>query len=503
MKRIICTLLAGVMLLALLTACSEKEEYDFTYMRPTWWGSTYYKHGAYEKEVFEQSGIKVNVQIVPVSDFHAKAKTIIASGNMPDLVWGEDPAVPFYYDAIQQGAFMNIRPYIDQYPAIRAALPEDVWERVTTEAGEIYFLPYYTDPCTPMLVLYRKDWFDKLGIEEPTNIDEFTKTLEILKNSEIEGANNIIPFTTPMLWTSKELVTTFDVAMDSWQVSDDDPSTIVPWFMKQGAEDLQFWLQDLYTRGLIDQDYLINNNIEQMGNKFSNGQAAMISTHWSGFSTYLTTMREIDPDVEIGIMSPLTGVNGNAMGVRMVSPIDVGIYVNTKTKNADAIFRYINWQVTEGHDLMNAGIEGKTYTVEPDGRKKTIPNDKREADYQDTQREPLMTIGIYHKDAIIDWEELESAFELQGIGEYFDYCKTKYQEYAETPYVDLRNPIRISQLETENYKKLYEEYIKNSFEPIPVKPDITREAWRTQIERWLSAGGKEIIEDVNKAQGNR
>jgi ABC-type glycerol-3-phosphate transport system substrate-binding protein len=506
MKRLIYAILAAILTAGIFAGCSGDSgkggDRSFTYLRPTWGAATYYKGGPYEAELKRQTGVTVDVQIVPAANYNEKSKTVISTGDIPDLIWGQPPSEKFYADTIEQGAFLNISPYLEEYPAIREAVPEAIWKRLTNEKGEIYFIPKVINPYAEFFIFYRKDWFDKAGIKEPENVAEFETALEIIKNGDYDGngKKDTIPMTFPMLWYAKDLATSYDAVVDSWQPSKEDNAKVVPWFTLDSAPNFQFWMQKLHKNGLMDPDYIFVSNAQQIKDKFAAGKAAVLIDIGTQYINYVKKLKDTNPDAVVGIMPPLKGPDGLQTGTRMADPIDRGIYVSAQTAKADVIFEYINWQVTEGHDYMMSGVEGKTYTILPNGRKKTIPDDQRETDYKQSQIEPLQTIGVYSVDTVINWETVAQNFEDQGLLELFDYYKERFVQYGSVRFYDYRNPEKPSAEETRNYQRLYNEYIKEVFEAIPVKYDITPAVWQERLQKWLDNGGQAIIDDVNKVQ---
>ena len=138
-----------------------------------------------------------NNSYVAGNDMTTKMSTLFASGMEPDFIWAVRPEWGSD-DWIQAGYFKGFT-----QEEILSLIPgyEDLWERSFQEEGvfkgylwdflsrddgtgtkRLYTLPTSRDTATLMAWMYRKDVFDKCGIEAfPTNPDEFVQVCRIIK----------------------------------------------------------------------------------------------------------------------------------------------------------------------------------------------------------------------------------------------------------------------------------------------------------------------------------
>lgn len=474
----------------------------FSYFRPTWAPATYSKGGAYEKEVFKLGNVEIDVQIVPVVDFDAKINTVLAGGDLPDVVWANGPVLKRDRELQEQGAYLKINKYLDQYPAIRAAVPDSVWDTMANENGDIYFLPNLVSPGHQNHTFYRKDWFDKLNIEEPKTINELVSALEIIKKSDLNGngKSDTIPLTIGSTWSFKEMGTSFGFAKSGWEPLASDPNTIVPWFMKEKEIDAHFWLQDLYSQGLLDPEFQISKEPNFSDNKFVNGQAAVLVAAWSKYVDLYSKVTRTDPQAEIGIMSPLEGPDGTLGGIRPSFPVDRGFYISAQANDPDGIFRFLNWTLTEGSDLRRYGVEGKTYTVE-NGEKIAIPEGDRESDYTLSQIQPLMFLAPLEEK--LDWDAMKRNFDGAGIGDKFEYSRSKYDEHMKVEYYDYQDRTIDTPIASDTYSKLWNDHMQTIVDSVIINKDVTKGQWMDALESWKAAGGDKIIEEQNRLQTDK
>lgn len=464
----------------------------FSYLRPTWGPATYTKDGPYEKELEKRGKVQVDVQIIPVVDYDTKVNTILASGDIPDVIWGSGPMSPTWKEAQDEGAFLPIDSYLEKYPAIREAVPASIWKILADDKGDTYFLPNLIWPQVPFFLFYREDLFEKAGLAEPKTLDDLVSTLQKLKTDY----PTMVPFTMGYEWHAKDLATSFGTSMNGWEPSADDPNQLVPWFTKDKEVDVYFWLQDLHKRGLLDPDYGVNKEPNFSTDKFKAGKAVMALENWAAFPDIASELRAVDPAGKVGVVSPL----GDLGGTRTVFPVDRGFYVSAEMEDPDGFFRFLNWTLTDGTDFRRWGIEGKTYRTT--GATKTpIPDTEREKSYQGPQVEPLSFLSPFSEK--LDWNQMQLGFQSAGVGDRFDYIREKFDAYTAKDYPDYRDPTARSATEDKKGTQLFEDYLQRVTESTIMNHDVTRADWQQAVAKWRAAGGDDIIREVNAAQKDR
>src|SRR5438477_9642013 len=113
------------------------------------------------------------------ANYAEKVGTLLASGNLPDLFYMDTNIAPSLVQAIQQGAFTDLTPYLTgtalhDYPNL-ARFPALLWKNVAIN-GKIYGVPRPFG-FTGGTLLYRKDWAQKVGVPTPKNANDFFKLM--------------------------------------------------------------------------------------------------------------------------------------------------------------------------------------------------------------------------------------------------------------------------------------------------------------------------------------
>ena len=495
--------------LALLPGCQKEQQQDggdgdsgtltFSYFRPLWGASTYVKDGPYEKALEEAANVKINVQIVPVGEYDAKAQIMLSSKKFPDVMWALGPVDASWRGTENQGAFYPIEELLESHPAVKATAADDIWEMMRNEDGHIYFLPNTTSSEIPFYLYYRKDWFDELGIAEPTTIAELEKALEQLKVAKSE----VIPMTVgngEVRWMFKDLATSFGAVINTWQPSKEDPNTLIPSFSTEEQKEYLFWLQKMRSRGLLDAEADLNPDFSHGKQKFMTGKAACYPGGYPDMLEIYPQLLANDPDAEIGIMSPLTGPDGTKGGLRVNFPVDRGMYFNASlsAEKIEKIFDFLEWTLTDGHDLYYYGIEDKMCVVNEDGTKSKIPESMREDAYKNAQVEPLKFLS--RREDLVDFADYEDQFEALGLGQYYENWRAKWDEYCANKYYDYLVPTVKSETNTKIGSQIQESCLNSTFGAVILSPDVTKKQYDDAVSAWLAAGGQDIIDEFNAAQ---
>ncbi|MCZ8511653.1 extracellular solute-binding protein [Paenibacillus filicis] len=481
-------------------AANNAAPYEFTYMRPVWGPATYVKGGPYEQQLFKEANVKINPQIIPVGEYNTKINVVLASGQIPDVIWGQPPYDSVSKQAQEQGAFLKINTYLDKYPAVKNAVPNTIWNDLKDKNGDIYFIPNMISPTVPFFLFYRQDWFEKLSIPEPKTIDELLAALNKIKNSDL-GKQGVYPLGLYSWASAKDLGTSFGIAQSGWMPDKQDAQKLLPWYAQNDQIDFLFWLQGLVKNGLMDPDFKFHNGSTQTEDKFVAGKIAVMPLNWTSYPNILQRLTKNDPNAKIGIMSPLQGPNGIQGGTKGLIPIDRGFYVSAKIKDPERFFQFLNWTLTDGSNLMQYGIEGKTYTVQ-NGAKIPIPDAQRSNDYKQFQIEPLQFISPM--DTKLDWNQIKATAIGAGLGDAgFNLMKSKFDEYNKNIYQDYRNPFMVSGIENSKSTQLFNDYLLGPVEGAIISPKITKQDWQAAIQKWYSAGGQAMVDDVNRVQTDK
>jgi multiple sugar transport system substrate-binding protein len=136
---------------------------------------------AYQK-IFDaftaQSGVKVNITTATLTDFETKLTAAATAHKLPDLVID---------DAAQLGNFESqgiILPIDRTKFAGADQLTDLAWKSATDLHGQAYAVPF---SAQANVLLVRKDWLDKLGLQPPKTWDDLAAVAKAFTTRDPDG----------------------------------------------------------------------------------------------------------------------------------------------------------------------------------------------------------------------------------------------------------------------------------------------------------------------------
>lgn len=151
-----------------------------------------------DKEValFEKKYPAVKVKVVNAGQgvaHYTKLRTALKAGSgAPDLVQIEYQAIPTFTIT---NSLLDLRPY--GAAALKDKFVDWTWGQVSGPNGEVWAIPQDTGP---MGMLYRKDIFDKHGIDVPTTWEEFAAAARKLHKADPDVYLTNLAANEPAAW---------------------------------------------------------------------------------------------------------------------------------------------------------------------------------------------------------------------------------------------------------------------------------------------------------------
>lgn len=149
----------------------------------------------------EQTGIPVEVELYPYEVAKEKYSLALGSGDYADVIggWILSSADILKY-GVEMGTYIPLEELIAEHaPNIEAVLElEGVREKMTAPDGHIYSIPYVlSSPTVDFNPFINTRWLENVGMEMPTNTEEFVEVLRAFKEQDANGngdPNDEIPF---------------------------------------------------------------------------------------------------------------------------------------------------------------------------------------------------------------------------------------------------------------------------------------------------------------------
>ena len=406
-KRVLALLLAMLMAVSLLSACTkqeasqnesaaEAEDGEIT-VEPLTLPLTAEKKeltvwllysGSVMSDLNEIEGIKkmeeltnVHINWIPIEQNSVSEKLgiLLSSGAYPDIIY---PGIS-YPGGVEKGIADGVI-YPDHDTLIKKYMPNYLnllsqSEEATKEAksdngkmltvknivGEDYNVK---SEGTYQGVAYRKDILDSMGIEEPKSIDEWHDVLVKCKEAGMDTPfmlNTNGGSFLSLAWGAESIC---DQANPYLQV---DGNKIVASVMTDGFGEYLDTMRAWYAEGLIDPNFTSFNYYLDTPASVENNQHVMYSLILSAFTgNNYFQMHMVNNEAEylqpIVPPSAIEGVETVQAGRRVIAKDEA--YITTACKDPVLAAKWLDFQYSQEGELLNwYGIEDVTYTMDAEG----------------------------------------------------------------------------------------------------------------------------------------
>lgn len=284
----------------------------------------------------EEENIKIDAQIVPDDESLNMIKMKLNSGECPDII---DYNVPAVYDIIDPAS--NFADMTGEAWTDRLIIPENV----TAKDGKIYGFPFLSVPGLHGFI-YNKDVFDKAGVEVPATWDELLAACEKIKES---GTTPI--FMPKDTWVPQILMTDNFAKILGADGCKDFADKILKnetkWSdVPEFAEVLDKYLE-LYQKGYVNSNFASATYDDAIA-AVADGTAAM---HFNG-DFFATSVLEANPEAQIG-MFPISMKEGADVITENMSSAGFVAYKNSE--NLDVVKKIFDlWSTPEYANLYFA-----------------------------------------------------------------------------------------------------------------------------------------------------
>lgn len=318
------------------------------------------------KELRKRTG--VDLQIQPIADAKTtldKINVLIASNQLPDIFYGVP--LPQINDLGAKGALVPINKYADMLPNFKKLYMEEnpsVMKSYTDEKGDLYTWPIYgVARDVNHGFLYRKDIFDKNGIKEWTNTDEFYEALKKLKE--------IYPESIPFVSKRKEAILQdfaygwglgslswpccYDEASKKWQFVGTSPA----------FKDMLDFMRKLYTEGLLDPEFMTDADTSWTA-KMTEKEKAFATFDWIGrLDMFRNQVKDKIPEYDLRYANPI----GPVGKIRRINKISIFGLAVSNNKNKEAALKLMDYMTSpSGSELMTMGIKDLEFTLDANGK---------------------------------------------------------------------------------------------------------------------------------------
>ncbi len=437
----------------------------------------------------EYLGATLQFSWVPNTSYDEKVTTAMAAGEYPHimLVGARSSSV---IQASRDDTFWDLTDVLTdaaKYPNLAQTNP--VVNHNISIDGQVYGL-YRSRELGRAGVTIRKDWLDKLGLEIPTTIDEFSNVLKQFTEGDPDGngaKDTYGMIVTDYLDGPLNNLAIWMGAPNGWGL--DENGELKPAFMFQEFKDTLKLMKEWYDAGYINAD-MATYSSDKWNEQFLTGQAGVIIDVADRARRVASNIAELNPNAVVDVFGyvkkdadteprtlPTTGYDGYFVfpkaSVATEEDLDLVLTVMDKANDAEA------------ENLMNYGIEGIHYTVEDGQFAVKNTDDALVKEYNDLNQfaTNIVANGLTTKYAVPVAEKID-------------------QVYAENKNWVVANPVEPYISETYSTKGPQLDAIMAEANTKFIVGQISEADWDAQVERWLSQGGQGVIDDYNEAYKN-
>lgn len=252
------------------------------------------KDMAWVEELEKAAGIPIEWEEVS-ADWGEKKSTMLAAGDMPDLVIGAN-AISDSDMVTFTGLFEDLSDDMDALPNVAGmfeAVPETE-SMATRPDGEIFSVPSYRRfwPQSATRQYINQQWLDNLGLEQPTTLDELHQVLLAFKTEDANG-NGDPDDEIPIDWSPageggfgffqpSMLLGSFGLPISGgggagYFVED---GTVGNFLVDPRYRDLVAFLHELYADGLVSQDVMTQDYSAYQSVGRGDGDLAKVGFSW-------------------------------------------------------------------------------------------------------------------------------------------------------------------------------------------------------------------------------
>lgn len=198
---------------------------------------------------------KLEVWFAPDSVYDETLKVTFSSKqNMPEVIVIPEKS-PSFVQAARSGLLWEVGPYLHLFPNLSEA--DEIVLRNISVDGKVYGV-YRAREKSRIGISYRKDWLEKVGLEEPRTIEEFYEMLRAFTYDDPD--DNGIDDTYGMVVTKFsgpfDVIQTWFGVPNQWK---EDGGALIPAHETPEYMEALNFFRKLYEEGLINPDFAVMN----------------------------------------------------------------------------------------------------------------------------------------------------------------------------------------------------------------------------------------------------
>jgi putative aldouronate transport system substrate-binding protein len=435
-----------------------------------------------EKLLEEKTNAQFDIQWVPDGSYDEKFQAAFATGSLPQVVYLKNSAsFVLLRDAIKNGQFWEIGPYLKDYPNLKNLNPQIL--KNTEVGGKIYTLYQERQPARSGLI-YRKDWADKLGIPAPKTVDDLYNMLKKFKEADLAGGGKTIPLAdrNDLVYGSFKTLSMYFGTPNNWGIQD---GKLVPDFMTKGYMDTMKFMKKLRDEGLINQDFPVTSKTDQQNLMYTGRSGAYIGTMGDVKTMQEKTEKNV-PGAVFDVTNEIAGVNGKPVTWGLSGYGTLIVFPKSSIKTEAELKKILGvmdqFYAADVANLLKYGVEGEHYTMK-DGKVLPVSDSKL------IEKE----VRPYLNMALADTTNVKPSYYTMPVAEKANTLSNNAEKFMIT------DPTASLDSKTYNEKgaRLQEQIKDATYQFIMGK--IDEAGFQAAVKKWQNDGGQKIIDEFNES----
>lgn len=449
MKKMLCILLAMMMIVGLVPALAEETPVappfangDITLSLlsfDSWLSTASYADNLPVWEAFEKiTGVNIDFQVMPYSESEAVIQTRLASGtNLPDITavpsWSTTAGVTQYgsegvllkLDEYMEAGYMpHTVKFLEENPSIAAQMrsPDGSYYAVANCIAEV-------NTVIPRSIVVRESWLKKAGfesIDDLVTIEDWEKFMRAVKTGDYNGngKNDEIPLICGDLGQLLYFATGFgfEIAPDyqsNFFTADKDGKVFFTISDPRMKECIQ-WLHDIYEEGLLYTT--INTDSDSIWSLYSQN---LVGAYTNIAVDYITRcdglLADTVEDYKHVMTLPPSVSKDNLCVIAQRPDVEFRYAITTACEYPEIACMWLDYVYAsaEGNLLKDFGLEGLSYTVDAEGKPHYtdyVINNDQNLSMHDMMRTLGGAPSFLVMDTLASWQEKQEGTSVWSEG---------------------------------------------------------------------------------------
>lgn len=352
----------------------------------------------------------------PTAQFDQKFGVAMASNSLPDFM----TLSAVDYEVLKDNEqLLELSDLIDNYAGedFKNFLYKDqsVLDAITDEDGSIYAIPQYWDNRRTLnMLLIRKDWLDKLGLEVPKTTDDLEKVAKAFIDNGLAATGIAMGRDFEGNYSMANYLMSFGVYPYKWV--DDGEGNLEPGEIQPEAKEALEYMSKLYKDGILAKDFATLES-KQVSESIVSGNCGILYGPWWYFDATLRDNKLKDPNAE-WISAPIaTSVSGESAnkGKALIPRVSISDYhvINKDCENPEAVIK-----------LFNLDLSGEMY-----GKEWALPENRYVWNWVPTKYYDPFDINTFYDKMTTQGEKDITVAEPEGFTPDDQKFWSIYQEY--------------------------------------------------------------------------